>query len=584
MLDGETAGQGNHSNRRLSLLDIEALQKRGLTNATIDAAGFSSLSAEQVLAVLKFNPTKSAGLGIPFLHPVTGETRLIRVRPDIPPVIDGKPAKYLSPKGAGNLLYFPPGCADRLKDPAEPLYVTEGEFKTLAAWQAGLLAVNPVGVWGWRGKRLNGHGQPIPDLDLVAWRERTVVIVFDSDATINPEVQRARQVLAWEAYRRGARVVYAINLPAPDGTKVGWDDYLLAHGLESFLDLDAEEIPSPYPQVKVWTLAELRAANLARPAPIVPGWGIRQAAKVIVTGAGGRGKTTLLSQLACHFAAERPLLGHPQLAVYGGPHRVLVYMAEDPLSEVRFRLLKQLEELGYGHEVEERIHILDFSDRKPPILTDEWALRMLADRIRRHRATVCILDPLVSLHDRDENSNPQMRAVLDAVTPIAEETGCTFIIAHHEPKSPENNGAASRGASAIRDWCRTMFRLTSHSDDDEQVRRYSLILDKANYGGTVWNLTLERKRDSYIFTPAEEQGAVTPLQVWETVGPEQRWFSDVLAEIMQRYNVSEATAARAIRKAEKLFLAVIGEKLNPETGRTKKILSRGTGKGTADGE
>lgn len=135
---------------RLTLLHIEALQKRGLTNTTIDAAGFRSLSPEEVLAVLKFNPNRSAGLGIPFLHPTTNETRLIRVRSDIAPVIDGKLAKYLSPKGAGNLLYFPPGCSDRLKDPAEPLYFTEGEFKTLAAWQTGLLTVGMVGVWGWR--------------------------------------------------------------------------------------------------------------------------------------------------------------------------------------------------------------------------------------------------------------------------------------------------------------------------------------------------------------------------------------------------------------------------------------------------
>jgi len=68
-------------------------------------------------------------------------------------------------------------------------------------------------------------------------------------------------------------------------------------------------------------------------------------------------------------------------------------MAEDPLPEVRFRLLRQLEELGYGWEVEERIHILDFSDRKPQVLTDEWALRVLADRIRQHGATFAVLTP-----------------------------------------------------------------------------------------------------------------------------------------------------------------------------------------------
>ena len=345
-----TGAGASDDHTRLSVQHVEALHKRGLTQATIDAAGFRSLTAEEVLAVLKFNPNRSAGLGIPFSHPHTGETRLIRVRPDVAPLIDGKPAKYLSPRGAGNLLYFPPGCADQLKNPEEPLYLTEGEFKALAARQARLLAVGLVGVWGWRGKDANGHGQPIPDLDLIEWRGRTVVAVFDSDAAINPEVQRARQALAWEAYRRGARMVCTIPLPAPDGLKVGWDDYLLTHGLEAFHELEAEEIPSPYPPVKVWTLAELRASSLERPAPIVPAWGIRQAGKAIVIGAGGKGKSTLLLQLACNLAAGRSLLGHSQLTVHGGPHRVLLYMAEDPLPEVRFRLLRQIEELGYGPE------------------------------------------------------------------------------------------------------------------------------------------------------------------------------------------------------------------------------------------
>jgi hypothetical protein len=47
-----------------------------------------------------------------------------------------------------------------------------------------------------------------------------------------------------------------------------------------------------------------------------------------------------------------------------------------------------------------------------------------------------------------------MRGVLDLLSPFAEETGCAFILAHHESKAPDSNGASARGASAIRDWCR----------------------------------------------------------------------------------------------------------------------------------
>jgi hypothetical protein len=168
-------------------------------------------------------------------------------------------------------------------------------------------------------------------------------------------------------------------------------------------------------------------------------------------------------------------------------------------------------------------------------ITNEFSHEIIFDAIRQHKADVCVLDPLVALHDADENSNAAMRAVLDILDPIAEETGCTFIIAHHEPKAPENNSAASRGASAIRDWCRTMLRLTAQKLGPDGSRRFQLDLDKANYGGTVWQLTLERKQDSYIFTPIEPEAVVAPRDIWELLGADGRWFDEVQDQVMERF-------------------------------------------------
>ncbi len=86
---------------RLSLLHLEALQKRGLSNATIDAARLFSASPEGARLITKQSShiVKSAGVGVPFLHPATCDTRLVRIRFDDPlPILDGKPSKYLSPR------------------------------------------------------------------------------------------------------------------------------------------------------------------------------------------------------------------------------------------------------------------------------------------------------------------------------------------------------------------------------------------------------------------------------------------------------------------------------------------------------
>jgi len=76
-------------------------------------------------------------------------------------------------------------------------------------------------------------------------------------------VQDAQQAFASEVYRRGAHAVYSTPLPLEEnGEKTGLDDFLAGYGVEAFLNLDLEEIASPYPPFKVWSLADLRAAGL----------------------------------------------------------------------------------------------------------------------------------------------------------------------------------------------------------------------------------------------------------------------------------------------------------------------------------
>ncbi|MGH7965623.1 MAG: AAA family ATPase, partial [Candidatus Binatia bacterium] len=425
-----------------------------------------------------------------------------------------------------------------------------------------------------RGKNSQGKTGVISDFDLLNLQGRVASIGFDSDRATSSRVSEACRVLARELYRRGARVAYAIDIPEVNDEKAGLDDFLTAYGVDAFLELDVEELPSPYPRIRTWSGVELRETVMERPPAIVPAWGVRQAGKVILCGKGGSAKSTVILQWVCHSAAGTPLFGYPALEV-AGPQRVAVLMAEDPLSEVKFRWEQQMRALGYGNDVAERIAFLD-PQGSVLKLTNEDSRAALFDKLRQHGATEVILDPLVAFHDVEENSNSAMRGVLDLLTPFQEETGCAFIIVHHEPKSPENNGAASRGASAIRDWCRTMLRLTAHEEDENGTQRFTLALDKANYGGTVWNLSLERAQDSYLFTPVTEV-AVTPVNVWELIGPEGRWAEDLKLALIEQFGISEPTARRAIGKAQEANLITIESRLNPETKRKKAyVLGGGT--------
>jgi hypothetical protein len=199
-----------------------------------------------------------AGIVFPYHlpgNPHPREYRLRRDNPDLERGSDGEikqKAKYLSPPGRRNLLYFVPmTVAAWLSETSLPIYLTEGEKKTLALWELAwrglsdsaqaprFLPVGLSGVWNWRGKigkTENELGQKqdvkgvIPDFDLIKWKERAVRIVFDANVHTNESVQAARRGLAAELTRRGAAVSF-VDLPVTEGVN-GIDDLLALKGAD----------------------------------------------------------------------------------------------------------------------------------------------------------------------------------------------------------------------------------------------------------------------------------------------------------------------------------------------------------------
>ena len=179
-----------------------------------------------------------SGLVFVYRWPGDSYAYLHRLRLDHPPWEGGKSQyRYLTAAGTRNRLYLPP-CDPMLLDNLNlPLLITEGEKKCLALWRMALESGNgtgspafvPVGlpgVYGWRGTIGSGsdsHGQripekgPISDLNRIAWLNRRVTILFDSNTTKNLKVQYARRDLARELAHRGANVWIA-DLPDAVGS------------------------------------------------------------------------------------------------------------------------------------------------------------------------------------------------------------------------------------------------------------------------------------------------------------------------------------------------------------------------------
>ena len=236
----------------LSAADLDRHATLGIDAELLERAGVRRVTDREARELLGLPRHRGdlAGVVYPRLSPATGRPVGYRVRRDNPEVEGGKPkAKYLSSLDRAH-LYFTPEADALLGDVSAPLVVVESEKSALALTAAALragrraLAIALGGAWGWKGRigkttsatgaRVDEHG-PSPDLDLIAWRDRDVVIVLDGDARTNRHSGAARRALAAELLGRAARV-RIVDLPIEPGVN-GPDDYIGKHGAAAFWTL-----------------------------------------------------------------------------------------------------------------------------------------------------------------------------------------------------------------------------------------------------------------------------------------------------------------------------------------------------------
>lgn len=286
----------------LNQADLAALAREAWIDlATAEAFGLHRMSsAEGAQLVGRTDREDYAGIVFPVFWPGEERPKEFFLRRDHPPLElhNGqlKPKqKYLAPPGRGNRLLFGPGeSVDALTDTTLPILLVEGLKKTVAAWRFSrhedgspkFLVCGISGAWNWKGtigKAPDEHGARvdvkgvIPDLSRVAWTDRKVTILFDSDTSTNSSVAAARRALVADLRQRGA-IVAAPDLPALEGLdKTGFDDLLAQWGPDRVLDwLDAARDAAPTADdAEVARLAKLPSLDYgkARKAAAIK-WGV----------------------------------------------------------------------------------------------------------------------------------------------------------------------------------------------------------------------------------------------------------------------------------------------------------------------
>ena len=156
----------------------------------------------------------------------------------LPAFVDGtgKRIKYFQERGTSCRLFVPEPSVDRLQDYREPVIFIEGEFKTLYGYQAGIRC--PIGVGGVWSFLDRGNGELIPELDRIAFRNREIFYIPDSDVWARQDLQQAIFEFGSKIRERGGLMFYFIQLPPlANGEKCGLDDFLKTESLDSLWKL-----------------------------------------------------------------------------------------------------------------------------------------------------------------------------------------------------------------------------------------------------------------------------------------------------------------------------------------------------------
>ena len=165
---------------------------------------------------------------------------VVQLRPETPPIDkEGRPMKYLFPKGCGGVVGVVAGSEQTVLDPSVPLLIVEGTYQgravatALEGSESKFAVVQVSGCNGW----MTG-GEPAPEFWNIPLRGREVFFLPDADVRTNRGVYDAAQYLRENLLGEFlARQVQIIHLPGRGND--GADDLLSrhdhAHNLEMVL-------------------------------------------------------------------------------------------------------------------------------------------------------------------------------------------------------------------------------------------------------------------------------------------------------------------------------------------------------------
>jgi hypothetical protein len=265
----------------------------------------------------------------------------------------------------------------------------------------------------------------------------------------------------------------------------------------------------------------------------------------VVVAPGGMGKSTLISGMALSLASGRECLGK---TVWGGPQPVWVWNQEDDINELSRSIqagakLHGLEPADifdnlYVDSAMEGAGLCTATEDRNGVQLLEPVYDAIKEELLRRGIKVLIIDPFVSSHEVDENSNTKIDKIVKAWARVAKDADCVIVLVHHTSKagSAEVNTNSARGASALASAARSLLTLNRMTTDDannygieeDERWRYVVVSDDKHNRAPAEKGTWFRRNSVELGNGSFEHpgDSVAALQPWSPPTTQMRQLTN----------------------------------------------------------
>lgn len=282
---------------------------------------------------------------------------------------------------------------------------------------------------------------------------------------------------------------------------------------------------------------------------------------LLITGPGGAGKSILTLQIAMDLISPPENGFLDTFHVEQAPHKVLFVQSENTFVGMKKRFLEvRSSKSKYqisDQILREGIFFLGINNdiRSIGDMMNQTFLDAIKNAVETHQTDIIILDPLISFHGQDENSNDQMRRLLDRVAIFTESLGASPLLIHHHGKFTSESGpGGGRGASAIGDWSPNTWELTYSKNQ----KHFSLTHKKARNLALQGTLDLELHYLRFYPIALQSSGSAAMeivVKALKNLGGVANVKKDFKEEVQKVYNqthgktISTNTAGSRIEEA-----------------------------------